>query len=91
MQRMSLRGKKKRAGLRQPAFPFRLEASDVRGLQTFRSASDLEFNRLAFVEGLVAFRLDRGKVHEDVLTRLALDESESLAGVEPFHCSLFSH
>jgi hypothetical protein len=30
-------------------------------------------------------------VHEDVLTRLALDESESLAGVEPFHCSLFSH
>jgi hypothetical protein len=30
-------------------------------------------------------------VNEDVLTRLALDESESLTGVEPFHCSLFSH
>jgi hypothetical protein len=28
---------------------------------------------------------------EDVLAGLALDESESLAGVEPFHCSLFFH
>jgi hypothetical protein len=28
---------------------------------------------------------------ENILTRLALDESVSLAGVEPFHCALFFH
>jgi hypothetical protein len=28
---------------------------------------------------------------EDVLAGLALDESESLAGIEPLYCSLFFH
>ena len=83
--------KKKRASFRRPAFAFELEASDVRGLQTFRSAGDLEFNRLPFVERLVPFRLDSGEVYENVFTGLALDEPETLAGVEPFHRSLFSH
>jgi hypothetical protein len=30
-------------------------------------------------------------VHENVLTGLALDESKSLAGIEPLYCSLFFH
>jgi hypothetical protein len=30
-------------------------------------------------------------VHENILTGLALDESESLAGIEPLYCSLFFH
>jgi hypothetical protein len=30
-------------------------------------------------------------VDENVLAGLALDESKSLAGIEPLHCSLFSH
>jgi hypothetical protein len=30
-------------------------------------------------------------VDENVLAGLALDESESLAGIEPLYCSLFSH
>src|SRR5690348_16285680 len=70
---------------------FRLEASDVRRLQAFRSASDLEFNRLTLVECLVPFGLNGRKVYENILAGLALNEPESLTGVEPFHCSLFSH
>lgn len=82
----------KKTGQLAPArLRFELEASDVRGLQTFRSAGDLEFNRLPFVERLVPFRLDSGEVYENVFTGLALDEPETLAGVEPFHRSLFSH
>jgi hypothetical protein len=30
-------------------------------------------------------------VDENVLAGLALDEPESLAGIEPLHCSLFFH
>jgi hypothetical protein len=30
-------------------------------------------------------------VDENVLAGLALDEPKSLAGIEPLHCSLFSH
>ena len=73
------------------ARPFGLEAGDVRRLQTLGSAGDLEFNRLAFVQRLITFRLNGRKVDENVLAGLALDESESLAGIEPLHCSLFSH
>jgi hypothetical protein len=35
--------------------------------------------------------LNRGEVNENILAGLALDEPESLAGIEPLHCSLFSH
>jgi hypothetical protein len=30
-------------------------------------------------------------VNENIFARLALDESESLAGIEPLYCSLFFH
>ena len=66
-----------------------LERGNVRCLETFRSAGHLEFNRLAFVQRLVALRLNRGEVDENVLAGLALDESKSLAGIEPLYCSLF--
>src|SRR3989442_15125690 len=66
-----------------------LEASDVRRLQALGAGGHFEFNRLAFVQRLVPLRLDGGKVDENVLAGLALDESESLTGVEPLHCSLF--
>ena len=71
--------------------PLRLEASDVRCLQTFRSTGNFELNRLAFVQRFVPLRLNRGEVDEDVLAGLALDEPESLAGIEPLYCSLFFH
>ena len=69
----------------------RLEADYVCGLEALRPAGHFEFNRLSFIERLVPIRLDGGKVYEDVLARLALDESITLAGVEPLDCSLFSH
>jgi hypothetical protein len=75
----------------RPTFLRRLEAGDVRRLQALRPTGHFEFNRLAFVQRFIALRLDRGEMDEDVLAGLALDESESLAGVEPLHCSLFSH
>ncbi len=41
---------------------FRLEASDVRSLQTLRATGNFEFNRLAFVQRLVSLRLNRGEM-----------------------------
>jgi len=87
----NLQVQKKTGQLSLARLRFRLEASDVRRLQAFRSASDLEFNRLTLVERLVPFGLNGRKVYENILAGLALNESESLTGVEPFHCSLFSH
>src|SRR5580692_3493149 len=68
-----------------------LQAGYVRCLQALGAAGDFKFNRLAFVQRFVPVRLDGGKVDENVLAGLALDEPESLAGIEPLHCSLFFH
>jgi hypothetical protein len=75
----------------RPALSLGLEAGDVRCLQTLGAAGYFEFNRLAFVQRLVPFRLNRGKVHENIFAGLALDEPIPFAGIEPLHCSLFSH
>ena len=74
--------------------PFRpdfLQAGDVRCLQALGAGGNFELNRLAFVQRFVPLRLNRGEVDKDVLAGLALDESESLAGIEPLYCSLFFH
>jgi len=55
-------------------FRFNSEAGNVLGLQTLRALADLEFHGLSFIEGLVPFRLNRGKVHEHILTGLTGDE-----------------
>ncbi len=68
--------KKGRAG-NSPARPRGLETGDVLGLQALGALADLEFNRLAFVQRLVPLRLDGGKVDENVLAGLALDEPEA--------------
>lgn len=67
----------------------KLEGLYVRGLQTLGALGDFEFNRLAIVQRLIAISHDRGEMDENVLTALALDETEALAGIEPLHCSLF--
>jgi hypothetical protein len=74
----------------EPA-PEKLQAGYVRCLQTLRARGHFEFNRLAFVQRLVSFRLNRGKMDEHILAGLALNESEALAGIKPLHCSLFFH
>jgi hypothetical protein len=83
--------KKKRACRLAGPFSASLQAGDVRCLQALGAAGHFELNRLAFVQRFVPVRLDSGKVDENVLAGLALDESESLAGIEPLHCSLFFH
>src|SRR6202165_3101092 len=76
---------------RSPYRPNSLQAGDVRCLQAFGAGGHFELNRLAFVQRLISLRLDGGEMDEDVLAGLALDESESLAGIEPLYCSLFFH
>jgi hypothetical protein len=66
-----------------------LQRLDVGSLQTLRATHDFELNGLAVVQGLVAFRLDRGKMYEYIFPGLALDEAKALAGVKPLHGSLF--
>ena len=69
----------------------RLEARDVRSLQALWTPRDFEFNSLALVQRLVSLSLNRREMNENIFARLALDEPKTLAGVEPLHCSLFSH
>ena len=66
-----------------------LQTDDVLSLKTFRSLLNFEFHCLAFVERLVPFGLDRRKVHEHILTGLALNETKTLRCVKPLHCTLF--
>ena len=91
---LECRQKQKRAGRRSapPVSYFcevDLEGLDVRGLQALGALGHFEFNRLAIIQRLVAISHDRGEMDENVLTALALDEPEALAGIEPLHCSLF--
>src|SRR4030081_2822909 len=66
-----------------------LEGLDVGGLQALWSLGNLEFNRLAVIQRLIAISHNRGEMHEHIFSTLALDETEALAGVKPLHCSLF--
>jgi hypothetical protein len=68
-----------------------LEGLDVGGLEALGSLGDFKFNRLAIIERLIAISHNRGEMDENVLTALALDEPEALAGIEPLYCSLFFH
>jgi hypothetical protein len=68
-----------------------LHPYDIFGLQTLRARTDLEFHGLTLGERPIAIRLDRREVHENVLTRLATNETISLGGVEPLHYTLLSH
>jgi hypothetical protein len=68
-----------------------LERLNVGSLQALGTADNLEFNGLTLIERAIAVRLNGGEMDENVLTRLALDETKTLAGVKPLHCSLFFH
>jgi len=60
-------------------------------LKTFGSSYDFELHRLAFVQRFVPFRLNRWEVYEYVFPALTLNESITLAGIKPLHCSLLFH
>src|SRR5215472_562687 len=68
---------------------FGLQRPHVLGLQTFGTLRHLELHALAFLQAAEAVGLNRGEVHEYILTALAADESVTLGIVKPLHCSLF--
>src|SRR5262249_45201151 len=87
----SLKGKRAKCRSTPPVFSVRcdLQRLTVSGLQALRAADDFKLDRLAVVQRLVAIRLNRGEVDENVLSALALDEAKAFAGIEPLDCSLF--
>src|SRR6187551_3042492 len=65
------------------------ESPDVLRLGALGALGDVELNLLVLVEGLVALRLNRRVVHEDVVAAVLLrNEAETLLGVEPLHGAL---
>jgi len=83
--------RKRRAGQEfSPPFS-QLEADDVLCLQALGTLFDLEFHSLALIQAPVSFRLNGRVMHENILAALALNETETLAGIEPLHNSLFFH
>jgi hypothetical protein len=68
-----------------------LEANYVGGLEALGAGGNFKFNGLSFVQRLVTFRLNGGKMYEDVFAGLALDKSISFACVKPLHGTLFFH
>src|ERR1700693_1172792 len=63
---------------------------DVFGLKALGALLDLKFHRLPFRQRLVSVHLNRGEMDEDVLSRLALNESIAFCCVEPLDHTLFS-
>src|SRR5208337_1326856 len=51
----------------------------------------IKLHCLAFLQAFETARLNRRKMHENVLARLAADEAVALGVVEPLYCSLFCH
>src|SRR6266404_1403041 len=62
------------------------EGADVLRLRPLLALRDVELHALTLVEGLVALRLDRRVVDEDVSAAVGRrDEAEALLAVEPLH------
>src|SRR4029453_15593143 len=66
----------------------RSDGSDVGRLLALRAVDDVELDRLALREGLVALAVDRREVDEHIVLPLARDEPETLLVAEPLHGAL---
>ena len=62
-----------------------LNLGHISGQWALGSLADFEFDLLALTESPEALSLDLGKVDENVLTGLLLDETISLGFVEPLY------
>src|SRR5262249_48694670 len=58
---------------------------------TLRTLLHLELHRRAFVEAAITAGLNRGKVDKYVIAAGSLNETISLRGIEPLHCTFFLH
>jgi len=72
-------------------FTLLLQTHYVSGLQAFRAGCYFKLHCLALVQRFIAAGLNGGKVNEHILSGFALNESVTLAGIEPLHGTLFSH
>ena len=78
------------AGCFQPASrQLPLEWANVLRLPPLRSFGDFKFHGLTLLQTLKTTRLDRRKMHEHVLARLAADKAVAFGVVKPLYCSLF--
>ncbi len=59
--------------------------------QSFRALFDFEFHLGAFLQGAVAFRLDGGVVHENILPAGGLNKSKPFIRIEPLYGAFLSH
>jgi hypothetical protein len=64
---------------------------DVLCLQSLVTLDDFELDDLTFVQGFEALPEDRGMMHEDILTGLLDDETETLLVVEPLDLAAAGH
>src|SRR3954447_16116367 len=88
-QHLARRAHRPRPRWSRPVWVKRSERTNVLRLRTLRALRDVELDLLVLVEGLVALRLDRGVVNEDVVAAVLLsDEAETLLGVEPLDGAL---
>jgi len=67
----------------------RLDSLNVLSLPAFRAFGHLELNGLPFLQAAKAACLNRGEMHEDILTILTADEAIAFGVVKPLHCSCF--
>ena len=66
-----------------------LQRSYVFCLEAFSALCDIELDGLAFLQAAEAACLNRRKMYENVIARLAADKAVALGIVKPLYCSLF--
>ncbi len=64
---------------------------DIRGLRPLCALHDLELNVFSLFQGLKSFSLQRGVMHEDIVSAVKTDEPKSLAIVKPFDRAFCLH
>jgi hypothetical protein len=70
---------------------WRLSAHDVCRLKALGALEQIKLHGLSFIERAIAVLLNGGEMHEDILSRGALDKPVSLRPVEPLDSSFLSH
>ena len=68
---------------------FYLQLCDILGCRTLRTCNNLKLYPGALLEGLKAFGLYCGVVHENVLAAILLDKTKTLSIIKPFYCSFY--
>jgi hypothetical protein len=65
--------------------------NNVHGVQSFGALLALKLDGIAFIERLIAVRLNGGKVDKNILSARTLNKSVSLGSIEPLDDALLPH